>query len=76
MPITQQAVPGRQTSRPSKWMQDALDDPAHWLARADEARAIGDNMSPDARQTMEGIALGYEHLARQAERRRRLTLPA
>ena len=40
---------------------------AHWLARADEARELAQHLSDAAaRETMLGIADGYERLARHA----------
>jgi hypothetical protein len=40
----------------------------HWLDHADEARAIAGQMNdPEAKQTMLGIAKGYEHMAKLAE---------
>ncbi len=41
--------------------------PEHWLSRADEARAIADQMNdPTAKRAMLNIAVQYERLARHA----------
>ena len=47
-----------------------LDDPKHWLERAEEARSIADQLSdPDSRRMMLRIAEDYERLANHARRR-------
>ena len=51
-------------------MSPFADDPAHWRQRADEARAMAEQMTDrDARQMMLGIAEDYEKLAKRAEER-------
>jgi hypothetical protein len=46
------------------------DDPEHWRQRAQESRAIADQLDdPAAKQTMLEIAEAYEQLAVLAERR-------
>ena len=48
-----------------------LDDPKHWLERAEEARSIADQISdPDSRRMMLRIAEDYEPLANHARRRK------
>ena len=47
-----------------------IHDPKHWRDRAQEARAIADEMKdPDAKQMMLGIARDYVRLAERAEAR-------
>ena len=47
-----------------------LDDPKHWLERAEEARSIADQLSdPESRRMMLRIAEDYERLANHARRR-------
>jgi hypothetical protein len=44
-----------------------LNDAAHWRERADEARALADQMSdPDARASMLRVAQEYEKIAERA----------
>ncbi len=51
-------------------MPSFADDPAHWRQRADEARAMAEQMTDrDAKQMMLGIAEDYEKLAKRAEER-------
>ena len=51
-------------------MLPILNNPQHWRDRAEEARAVADQLDdPDARRTMLGIADEYERLALNAERR-------
>ena len=51
-------------------MPSFADDPAHWRKRADEARAMAEQMTDrDAKQMMLGIAEDYEKLAKRAEQR-------
>ncbi len=51
-------------------MSPFADDPAHWRQRADEARAMAEQITDrDARQMMLGIAEDYEKLAKRAEER-------
>ena len=48
----------------------SIDDPAYWRSRADEARAIADQLGDeDARRTMLEIAAGYERMAARAAKR-------
>ena len=52
-----------------------LDDPKHWLERAEEARSIADQLSdPESRRMMLRIAEDYERLANHARRRKSRTL--
>lgn len=54
-----------------------LNDPAHWRARAIEARAVADQLSdPVSKAMMLNVAEGYEQLARRAEERSARPLPA
>jgi hypothetical protein len=47
-----------------------LGDPKHWRNRAQETRALADQMSdPDTRRIMIGVAEDYEKLAKRAEER-------
>ena len=47
-----------------------LDDPKHWLERAEEARSVADQLSdPESRRMMLRIAEDYERLANHARRR-------
>ena len=49
-----------------------FDDPKHWLQRAEQARALAEQMSDAAsREMMLGIVKDYERLAEQAEQRAR-----
>ncbi len=51
-------------------MPSFADDPANWRQRADEARAMAEQMTDrDAKQMMLGIAEDYEKLAKRAEER-------
>jgi hypothetical protein len=48
-----------------------LDEPKHWLERAEEARSIADQLSdPESRRMMMRIAEDYERLANHARRRK------
>ena len=48
-----------------------LDEPKHWLERAEEARSIADQLSdPESRRMMLRIAEDYERLANHARRRK------
>jgi len=48
-----------------------LDDPKHWLERAEEARSIADQLSdPESRRMMQRIAEDYGRLAIHARRRK------
>ena len=48
-----------------------VDEPEFWLSRAEEVRAIADDMKEaDAKAIMERIANDYERLAKNAENRR------
>ena len=48
-------------------METLLDDPEHWLARAEEIRTIAEFMNdPEAKRIMFDIAEGYDR--RAAER--------
>jgi hypothetical protein len=47
-----------------------FDDPKHWRQRAEQARALAEQMSdPASREMMLGIAKDYERLAERAEQR-------
>jgi len=49
-----------------------INDPKHWLERAEEARTITEQLTdPDSRRRMLRIAKDYEELARRAEIRLR-----
>ncbi len=51
-------------------MRALINDPDHWRQRAQEARAIADQLADAAAKgTMLKIADGYEHLAERAEAR-------
>ena len=47
-----------------------INDPKHWRERAEEARALANQMNDqEARQLMLGIAKDYERLAERAAER-------
>ncbi len=49
-----------------------INDPKHWRARAEEIRALADQMSDEtSRQMMLRVASDYERLAERAEQRMR-----
>jgi hypothetical protein len=49
-----------------------INDPKHWLERAEEARTVAEQLTdPDSRSRMLRIAEDYEELARRAEARLR-----
>jgi len=51
-----------------------FDDPKHWRQRAEQARALAEQMSdPTSREMMLGIVKDYEQLAEWAEQRRKKT---
>jgi hypothetical protein len=52
---------------------DLFDDPAHWYARAEEARTLADQMKHDekSREAMLRIVADYERMAKHAEERAR-----
>ena len=51
-------------------MPAILDNPAHWIARAEEARTIAEQLTdPEASKTMFQIAESYEQLAKNAQKR-------
>jgi hypothetical protein len=53
-------------------MPALLDDPEHWRSRAEEARAVAEQLSdPEAKRTMLRIAADYEQLAERTELRAR-----
>ena len=48
----------------------AINDPAHWRQRADEARRLAEQIADaDARQALQDIASSYDRLAKLAEGR-------
>jgi hypothetical protein len=50
--------------------QASINDPKHWRGRAEEARAVADELiDPEARRMMLRIADDYEELASRAEER-------
>jgi hypothetical protein len=47
-----------------------LDDPQHWLDRAEEMRKLAEEMrEPETRRMMLSIAEGYDKLAQRAQER-------
>jgi len=51
-------------------MSDLLENPEHWLKRAEEARTIAEGLNdPEARLMMLGVARTYDILAVRAEQR-------
>jgi hypothetical protein len=45
-------------------MDDPMDDPNHWLKRAEEARQIAKQLEDESMKSiMEDIAAGYERIA-------------
>ena len=47
-----------------------LDDPQHWLDRAEEMRRLAEDMKePETRRMMLSIAEGYDKLAKRAKER-------
>jgi len=50
-----------------------MNDPLHWLARAEEARALAKTMNgdPDAMQRMLDVAVSYDHIAELAANRQK-----
>jgi hypothetical protein len=51
-------------------MADLLENPEHWLKRAEEARSIAEGMNdPEAKFMMLSVARTYETLAKRAEQR-------
>jgi hypothetical protein len=47
-----------------------INDPKHWLERAEEARAAAEQMAdPEAKRLMLEIAKDYERIAKRAEAR-------
>jgi hypothetical protein len=47
-----------------------INDPEHWRQRAEEARALAEQMQdPQSKQAMLRIATDYEHLVERAARR-------
>jgi hypothetical protein len=54
-------------------MTSIIYDAEHWLARAEEARALARKMVvPEIKRQMLVIALGYERIARHAEEQAKL----
>ena len=53
-------------------MTTLVDDPVHWLGRAEEARAIAEDMrDAESKRIMLGIADDYDKLAKRAQERLR-----
>ena len=53
-----------------------INDPEHWRTRAEEARALADQMNDEpSKQTMLRIAADYDHLAERAALRAQGALP-
>jgi hypothetical protein len=51
-------------------MSELLENPEHWLKRAEEARTIAEGLNdPEARFMMLGVARTYETLAARAKQR-------
>ena len=51
-------------------MTRIVDNPAHWIMRAEEARTIADEITdPESKKIMMNIAESYERLAVHAQRR-------
>jgi hypothetical protein len=47
-----------------------LDNPAHWRARAEESRALAEELhEPEARRLMLQVAESYDRLANNADKR-------
>ena len=60
----------RLASRSMGRSEHILDNPQHWLDRAEEIRAIAADMNdPDTKRLMLGIADGYDKLAERARER-------
>ena len=54
-------------------MPSILYNSEHWLAYAEEARALADQVAdPQTKRQMHIVALGYERIARHAEEQARL----
>ena len=52
-------------------MAALIDDPVHWLGRAEETRAIAEDMrDAESKRIMLGIADDYDKLAKRAQERR------
>jgi hypothetical protein len=52
-------------------MSNLLEDPKHWELRAEEARALADQLpDPEAKHLMQRVAETYDLLAKRAQQRR------
>ena len=51
-------------------MISLIDNPAHWIARAEEVRAVADDMQdPESKRMLLKIAEDYDTIAERAQRR-------
>jgi hypothetical protein len=65
-------LPGNPIQQKAAPMTTLVDDPVHWLGRAEEARAIAEDMrDAESKRIMLGIADDYDKLAKRAQERLR-----